>query len=200
MSHEIPAQWQFFFLSVWKRWKGHKKSILLSSEVLNDFAMLCHYKAQEFKGRGVPPVNLLYQTAVNVSVNQPIKTIHFVCFISWLTGLTKLTHTQPKPYYQWKVSFLLIAQRRPFRFCTCSDRPLHNFISSKSFSKTQLDSQCPSTGDRSHVLASCKRYESFISVFTLHSKPTSWKTDVVFTHECVVHINNIMPLMIQSVT
>lgn len=85
-----------------KRKKRNKKSTPLSSEVLNDSERLCSELLQQKTNQSrqctfVPPVNLLYQTAVNVSVNQVIKPRHFVCFISWLIGMGNSdthTHTQ----------------------------------------------------------------------------------------------------------
>ena len=89
---------------------------LLHSEVLNDFERLCsEMSLQQTNQRGqhtfVPAVNLLYHTAINVSVDQVIKPRRFVCFISRFTGLGNSdTHTHASTrknklrFYQWKVS------------------------------------------------------------------------------------------------
>lgn len=138
----------------------------LSSSVLNDFERLCSERSlQQTNQRGqctfVPPVNLLYLTAINVSVDQVIKPRHFVCFISGLTGMGNSdAHTHARTHT--RINCIFISERFPLFFwwprkgplisvpviTHSTGIPLQNFIFSSSCGKTQLDSKitlCPSS-------------------------------------------------------
>lgn len=128
----------------------HFLSTTLYSEVFNDFDKLCSELSlkqtnQRRQCTFVPPVNLLYQTAINVSVDQVIKPRRFVCFISRLTGMGNSdTHTHTHTYKD-KLHFYLLISVPVITHCT--ERTLQNFIFLSSCGKTQLDSKttvCPS--------------------------------------------------------
>lgn len=136
----------------------------------------------------VPPANSLYQTAINVSLDQVIKPSRFVCFISRLPGrgnsdthtrvcvcVRVWTHTHTHANTQRRNCCFI--HERFFFFSDFQEKSLplwylslptplkHFFIFSSSCGKTQLHGSLHymsvvAIGDCSHVLLWCRRHES----------------------------------------
>lgn len=139
-------------------------STLLLSEVLNDVDRLCselllQQTNQRVQCTFVPLVNLLHQTAINGQI----------AFLS------------VKGFFSF-----LIAQQRPSHFCTCHYPP-HRKYTSELYLFIMMWKNTVWVKDytvvhhhnwgHSHVCAWCRKYESFVNVFTQNSEMASWKTN-----------------------
>lgn len=101
---------------------------------------------QRGRWTSVPPANLLYRTAINISVDQVIKARRFGCFISWLTGMGNSdTHAHRRTNCIFISENFVLFFDCPTKDFSClypslpTKRLLQNF--SSSCGKTQLDSQ-----------------------------------------------------------
>lgn len=168
---------------------------------LKVFVVSCRC-SRRIKGGSVR-LNLLYHSAINVWVDRVIKPRRFVCFISqhadmgnWHTHTyTHIhTHTQEKKLSVKGFS----CSDCPEKALSCLSLSLHEFPQ-KSTSKLYLfiimwkntdwlkqqTRSIIATSYHGHVLASCRRYESFVSVFTVHPEAASWKTNIASTYCCL---------------
>ena len=113
----------------------------------------------------------------------------------WLTQTHTHTHSNKNKLRffiseRFLLCFFWLRGKRPSHVCRChyplQSNKLYLFIimwKNTAWLKEHARSVIIS-GDRSHVLAWCRRYESFVSVFTLRSEPASWKTNIASTCFC----------------
>lgn len=157
---------------------------------------LCRDLSQQFTNqrgqwRFVPPVNLLYHTAINVSVDRLIKSRPLFRFISRLAAMGN-SHTYRlkrtnSVFYQWKFCpcFWLPSMSH---VCTChypvEKTTFELFIKMwKNTAWLIVDVRSiTATGRQSHMLSWCRRYESLVAVFTLPSEPGLWKANISYTY------------------